>query len=111
MVKNLKKLRTEKGISQQTLADSIGISQQSINKYENHKIEPEILTLIAIADYFDTTVDYLIGRTDENGKRLLQTYSDVFIEKYTLLSDNEKECVNALADTFLRQKNNAKSPL
>ncbi|MGN0165156.1 MAG: helix-turn-helix domain-containing protein, partial [Lachnospiraceae bacterium] len=64
MVKNLKLLRTQKGISQQKLANEIGISQQSINKYENQNIEPDINTLIALADYFETTVDYLIGRTD-----------------------------------------------
>ena len=51
MIKNLKELRIQKGISQQKLADVIGISQQSINKYENHNIEPDIATLILIANY------------------------------------------------------------
>ena len=45
MIANLKTLRTKKDISQQTLADAIGTSQQSINKYENHKIEPELILL------------------------------------------------------------------
>ena len=61
MVKNLKHLRNQKGISQQKLANEIGISQQSINKYENHNIEPDIDTLIALAEYFETTVDDLLG--------------------------------------------------
>lgn len=52
MIQNLKILRNKKGISQQKLADAIGVSQQSINKYENHKIEPDIDTLIKIADFF-----------------------------------------------------------
>ena len=64
MVENLKKLRTNTNISQQQLADVIGVSQQSINKYENHGVEPDIATLIAIANYFSTSVDYLIGNTD-----------------------------------------------
>ena len=46
MVKNLKLLRTKYNISQQQLAELVGVSQQSINKYENHKIEPDIQTLI-----------------------------------------------------------------
>lgn len=46
MVKNLRKLRTSSGISQQQLADIIGTSQQSINKYENHSVEPDINGLI-----------------------------------------------------------------
>ena len=52
MLENLKLLRSTAGISQKTLADSIGVSQQSINKYENHNIEPDIATLSSIADYF-----------------------------------------------------------
>ena len=40
MLPNLKRLRQEYGISQQRLADALQISQPSINKYENHKIEP-----------------------------------------------------------------------
>lgn len=67
MVKNLKKLRTEKGISQQKLAEALGVSQQAINKYENQNCEPDIDMLIAMADYFGTTVDYLIGKVDEDG--------------------------------------------
>ena len=63
MLKNLKLLREEAGISQQTLASAIGVSQQSINKYENHKIEPDIATLIRIADHFETSVDFLVGHT------------------------------------------------
>ena len=61
MVKNLRTLRMSKGISQQQLADVIGTSQQSINKYENHNVEPDISTLIMLADYFQVSVDYLIG--------------------------------------------------
>lgn len=64
MVTNLKRLREEAGVSQQTLAAAIGVSQQSINKYENHKIEPDIDTLIKIADYFETSVDFVVGHTD-----------------------------------------------
>ena len=64
MLINLKKLRQETGVSQKQLADNIGVSQQSINKYENHNIEPDIETLIRIADFFDTSVDYLVGHNN-----------------------------------------------
>lgn len=69
MIKNLKKLRNEYRVSQQKLAEQIMVSQQSINKYENHSVEPDIGTLIKIADYFNVTVDYLIGRTDDASDR------------------------------------------
>ena len=51
MLKNLKKLRLRKGLSQQRLADIIGVSQQSVNKYENHSIEPDMDTLISLANF------------------------------------------------------------
>lgn len=61
MIKNLKALRKEYNISQQQLANIIGVSQQSINKYENHNVEPDIETLKAIATFFNTTIDFLVG--------------------------------------------------
>ncbi len=64
MLDNLKELRKETCVSQKSLAEAIGVSQQSINKYENHNIEPDIGTLIRIADFFGVSVDYLIGHTD-----------------------------------------------
>lgn len=82
MLKNLKKLREDARISQKQLAEIIGVSQQSINKYENHSIEPDIRTLICIADYFSTSVDYLIGHTDIRRK----------IEPVHSFDLNETEC-------------------
>ena len=64
MVEKLKLLRQEHGVSQRELAEAVGVSQQSINKYENHAIEPDIATLIALADFFRTWVDYLTGHTE-----------------------------------------------
>ena len=64
MLKNLKLLRSENNISQQQLADVVGVSQQSINKYENHTVEPDIETLIKISDFFSVSVDFLIGHTE-----------------------------------------------
>ena len=64
MLERLKLLREREGISQKQLAERIGVSQQSINKYENHSVEPDIETLIRMADLFNTSVDYLIGHSD-----------------------------------------------
>lgn len=70
MLENLKKLRQTAGVSQAQVAEAIGVSQQSVNKYENHNIEPDIESLKRIADYFHTSVDYLIGhrRLTESGE-------------------------------------------
>lgn len=63
-MKNLKALRLSKKLSQQQLALRLDLSQQTIYKYENEITEPDIATLIRLANYFNTSVDYLIGNTD-----------------------------------------------
>lgn len=107
MIKNMKLLRTEMGVSQQQVADVIGVSQQSINKYENHKIEPDIATLIRLADYFHTSVDYLIGHTTvrhiiEPVQRYdLNSQEADMLESYRRLTDKQKEMLQLLAEAFL----------
>ena len=64
MIKNLRLLREENGISQQKLAEMLNISQQAVFKYEKTASEPDISMLIKIADIFNVTVDYLIGNSD-----------------------------------------------
>lgn len=63
-MKRLKELRLAKGISQQKLAEVIHVTQQSVYKYENDLAEPDLDVLIRCAEYFNTSVDYLIGFTN-----------------------------------------------
>lgn len=106
MVENLKKLRNKKGISQQKLADAIGVSQQSINKYENHKIEPDIQTLMKLADYFETSVDYLIGHSDiDHVMEALSGYDlnedeASLIDNYRKLSKKQKESIRLIVENY-----------
>lgn len=106
MIKNLKKLRTEKKISQQHLAGVLGISQQSVNKYENHNVEPDISILIAMAEYFNTTIDYLVGRDDnpELSEFVLSDHEKSLISHYRELTDSEKLCVDTLVETYRKEK-------
>ncbi len=60
----LKELRTSKGISQLKLALDLGMNQNSISRYENHEREADYATLIKFADYFNVSLDYLLGRTN-----------------------------------------------
>ncbi len=60
----LKELRLKKGISQLKLAMDLGMNQNSISRYENRSREADYETLAAFADYFDVSIDYLLGRTD-----------------------------------------------
>lgn len=61
----LKEIRKAKGLSQLKLAMDLNTNQNTISRYENGEREPGIAELIAIADYFDISVDYLIGRTND----------------------------------------------
>ena len=106
MLANLRKLRDAAGISQKTLADAIGVSQQSINKYENHSIEPDIETLIRIAAYFNTSVDYLVGYTDIAHKiepvspyDLNAEESDM-LKKYRKLRQKQRQSITAIIDCY-----------
>jgi len=106
MLSNLKKLRTNKGISQQKLAEIIGVSQQSINKYENHNVEPDIFTLISLAEYFNTSIDYLVGRFDNqelSNFRLKESEKEM-IKKYRALNDSEKRCITTLITVYHGEK-------
>ncbi|HIU69449.1 MAG TPA: helix-turn-helix transcriptional regulator [Candidatus Scubalenecus merdavium] len=101
MVKNLKKLRKLFGVSQQQLADVLGVSQQSINKYENHNVEPDIETLIAMADYFDTSVDYLVGRTPPQNE---DEETTAFLRTVHKMSKQQKAAYLDIGKTLLHYK-------
>lgn len=63
-MENLKRLRTERNLSQMNLAFELGLPQSTYQQYESGIREAGYDTLIQIADYFDVSVDYLLGRTD-----------------------------------------------
>ena len=58
----LKEIRESKGLTQKEVAEIIGYSEIFYARYENGKREPDISTLCKLAEYFNVTVDYLIGR-------------------------------------------------
>lgn len=63
--KRLIELRKKRKLSQQELSKRIGIARSTLAGYENNSREPDIDTLQKIADFFDVTLDYLTGRTDD----------------------------------------------
>ncbi|WP_446715388.1 helix-turn-helix domain-containing protein [Caloramator sp. Dgby_cultured_2] len=75
----MKKLREEKSVSRNELAEELNVSTQTIANYENGNREPNFDNLIKLADYFKVTTDYLIGRSDFRTP-----------EEYILYSNNMK---------------------
>lgn len=109
MLPNLKLLRQEYGLSQQRLADAIGVSQPSINKYENHDIEPDIQILSKLADFFNTSIDYLVGHTDVR-RRIehtepfhLNREETALMTRFRSLTKEEKACIEMTIQTFLKR--------
>ena len=65
MKNRLYELRLEKNVKQQDIANFIKCSRQGYANYENGARDPDNDTLVALADYFNVSVDYLLGRTDK----------------------------------------------
>ena len=60
----LKQLRTEKKLRQVDIAEHLGVSRTTYTQYETDASEPDNDTLVSIANFFDVSADYLLGRTD-----------------------------------------------
>lgn len=58
-------LRNEKGLKQEEAAREMGVAYRSYRRHEVGEREPDASTLVLMADFYDITVDYLVGRTDE----------------------------------------------
>ena len=60
----LRELRKARGISQVKMAMDLNMAKNTLSRYETGKREADYKTLILFADYFDVSLDYLLGRTD-----------------------------------------------
>lgn len=67
--KQLKKLRNQKGLTQQQLANYLHVSKSSVGLWETNKREPDIDILITLADFYGVSVDYLLGHETINIKQ------------------------------------------
>ncbi len=109
-MKNLKSLRKEKEISQKKLAKKINTNQQNIHRYENGFYEPDIETLKLLANFFETSIDYLVGNTDIRHKIEhvqpfdLNADEKMLIEDYRKLGPNARSSVMNMVHTLLERE-------
>lgn len=61
---NVKKLREQMNISQTQLGEAVGLKKQTINDIEHERSKTTLERAMLIADYFNVSIDYLVGRTD-----------------------------------------------
>ena len=89
-----KKLRLEKNLSQDKIAEELDVSQGLITKWESHQSTPSPEMLDYIADYFDVSTDYLIGRSKYRNLEAGNSELDnLLFSKAKELNDEEKRAV------------------
>ncbi|MEI3337600.1 MAG: helix-turn-helix transcriptional regulator [Clostridium sp.] len=86
--KRIRELRIEKELTQEDIAKMLNKSTNNISQYETGKRQPDINTIIKIAEYFNVSIDYLMGRTET------RELADDFIKKNLKLTDDEKKILS-----------------
>lgn len=61
----IKELREKRGYLQRNIADYLGCTQQTYSRYETGEVEPTVLVLAALAEFYKVSVDYIMGLTDK----------------------------------------------
>ena len=92
----LQELRKQKGLTQEQLAEKLNVTNQSVSKWEKDINAPDILLLVALADLFETSVDYLLGRNENRPiVSVTQKGIDQLVLKIRILSaDKDKVNIN-----------------
>jgi len=93
-------LRERRGLTQEELAQALGISRAALSHYEKNRREPDSETLTKLADLFKVSLDYLLGRTENPNMVMdrevgafidhLELSDEEILEKYTLTIDGRK---------------------
>lgn len=83
-MKVLRSLRKEQNKTQQDVATYLGITYQAYAHYESGRREPDPVTLNKLADYFEVSVDFLLGRTDD---RIKKSPDDELVEDYQAVAE------------------------
>ena len=60
----LKELRKEKNVTQKQVANAISVSEDCVYNWERGRSEPSIIDLINLSNYFNITIDYLVGKVE-----------------------------------------------
>lgn len=109
-IENLKKLREEKHLTQLQLSIELEVAQETISKYELGVAFPQPSMLIKLANYFNCSVDYLLGITDVTTpvKKLSENIDNVksaeLYNKYQTLSKDDRYTFDRFLNFLLTNK-------
>ena len=96
-------LISESNSTQKQLANAIGIKETSISNYKKGLSEPSIKHLVAIADYYKCSTDYLIGKTDDLNEKEFNACPPFYLRLQTLLKQNNISAYKFCKDNNLPQ--------
>ena len=101
----IKKLRLEKGITQDELAKKLNLSASTISLYENNMRDPDIRTLIDLSKVFDVTTDYLLELSKEKHGNIeeITRVTDIY-EYLEKLENNIKTIEKIIAKSNSKEK-------
>ena len=103
----IKNLRLENNLKQQDLARILKTAQCTIAKYESEQLEPNINTIQALANYFNCSVDYILGRESEDSVIIVSDKQKSEIEElYEKLNRQNKIMVMGYITALLQKQNN-----
>ena len=81
----IKAARLEKKLTQEQVAEILGVSRQTISNWENEKSYPDIISVIKMSDCYEVSLDYLL-----KGEQKMKTYYDYLEESTNVVKSNQK---------------------
>ena len=98
----IRELRTQKEISQATLASVLGVTQQAVAKWERDKAEPDSSTIKQIAKYFNVSIDYLLDNDGANANTQppLNAEQAELIAEYDALNDEGRGLIKGMLNSL-----------
>ncbi|MCM2677737.1 helix-turn-helix transcriptional regulator [Shouchella plakortidis] len=94
-------MRKQKKLSQEGLTNKLGINRSTYARYEREQTQPDYDTLQKLADFFEVSTDYLLGRVDEPDSMISIAFEDGGEEP---LSEDEKEHLEEMLKNFRETK-------
>ncbi len=111
----LRDLRLEKNLKQKEVAKALNIATNTLSQFENNKGRPSLDVLLAFADFFGCSIDYLVGREDDFGNvSVSSSQSDLskdektLLERFRKLGPFERESILVQIDALSSEEYNAR---
>ena len=91
--KRLKEGRMKKGLTQAKVAETIGVDDTTLSKYENDRSEPDNITLNKLATLYGLSLDYLQGRTDNPKPAGWTSFDEKLLKDFNSLNESDQEYI------------------